>query len=606
MLFLDVEVKRKSIAYGFLAILFAIFISSFCFKFGIQPIYHLYSPNIGRFSSYEELEKFLKVNLSFSSNFSSRYLLEFSRGSEISILSEGKIAPAHSTTNVQVAGVDEADIVKTDGEYLYIVSGDNVYIVRGYPPNKIGIVSKLSLNRTYNLQIYVSGDRLIVLSCVKPQFSTYKNLIIPISNRIETVVFIYDISNRGNPLLKRSLVFNGTILSSRMIDNHVYIVLNNPALEFVDGGFRILIPKISINGFTKVVEANRIWYVNSSDVFYYFTTVVSINVFNDFEDPSYEVFLVGATSCMYVSRGNLYLTIPNTRLWIKPSISSNKHETFIYRVELKGSEISLKAKGTVQGYVLNQFSMDEYNGFLRVATTSWEDSTSKNNVFILDMNLNVVGKLLDLAPGERIYSARFMGDRCYLVTFRQVDPFFVIDLSDPRNPRVLGFLKIPGFSSYLHPYDENHIIGVGMEDGRVKLSLFDVSNVAKPIELSKYIVNGGWSSTLVLQDHKAFLFDKSMKLLAIPISISILDAVKGGYVKGYWQGLYVFQLDLENGFILKGKITHQNNVYDWDSKYFVKRALYIGDFLYTVSDGKIVINNLSDLKIVGELLLTKS
>ncbi len=603
MLILDVEVKRKSIIYGFLAFLFAILISGFCFKFGIQPIYNLYSPDICRFSSYEELEKFLKVNLSFSSNFSSRYLIEFSRGGEISILSEGKIVPAHSTTNVQVAGVDEADIVKTDGEYLYIVSDGNIYIVRGYPPNKIEIISKLSFNRTYNLQIYVSGNRLIVLGCIKPQYIIYKSLIMPIPNRIESMVFIYDISDRGNPILKRSLVFNGTILSSRMINDYVYIVLNNPALEFVDGGFRILIPKISINGFTKVVEANRIWYVNSSDVFYYFTMVGSINVFNDFEDPSYEVFLVGATSCIYVSHDNLYLTIPNTKLWIKSLNPFNKHETFIYRIELKGSRISLKAKGIVQGYVLNQFSMDEYNGFLRVATTTWEDSTSKNNVFVLDMNLNVIGRLLDLAPGERIYSARFMGDRCYLVTFRQVDPFFVVDLSDPRNPKVLGFLKIPGFSSYLHPYDENHVIGIGMEDGKVKLSLFDVSNVAKPVELSKYVFEGESSSTLVLQDHKAFLFDKSMKLLALPVSISFINGSKGGYVRSYWQGLCVFQLDLEAGFILRGRITHQNNVYDLSGKYFVKRALYIGEFLYTISDGKVAVNNLSDLKVVGELFL---
>ncbi|MEM2136991.1 MAG: beta-propeller domain-containing protein [Candidatus Methanomethylicia archaeon] len=599
---MDVEVRRKSVVYGFLAVLFAIFVSGFCFRFGIQPIYRLYPPDIGRFSSYGELERFLKSNLSFSSNFSDKYLIEFSRGSEISVLSEGKVVPAHSTTNIQVAGVDEADIVKTDGEYLYIVSDGNVYIVRGYPPNRIEIVSKLSFNKTYNLQIYVSGDRLVVLGCGKPQLNVYKSLVIPIPNRIETIIFIYDISNRVNPILKRSIVFNGTILSSRMINDHVYVVLNNPALEFVDGGFKILIPKISINGFVRMVEANRIWYVNVSDVFYYFTMVGSINVFNDFEDPSYEVFLIGATSCIYVSHGNLYLTIPNTRLWVKSSSLSNNHETFIYRVELKGDEISLKAKGIVQGYILNQFSMDEYNGFLRVATTTWEDSTSKNNVFILDMNLNVVGKLLNLAVGERIYSARFMGDRCYLVTFRQVDPFFVIDLSDPMNPKVLGFLKIPGFSSYLHPYDENHIIGVGLEDGRVKLSLFDVSNVDKPVELSKYVVEGEYSSTLVLQDHKAFLFDKSMKLLAIPISI--LNVTGGGYIKSYWQGLYVFQLDLEVGFILRGRITHQNNVYDWSGKYFIRRALYIGEFLYTVSDGKIVVNSIGDLKMVGELPLT--
>jgi inhibitor of cysteine peptidase len=249
--------------------------------------------------------------------------------------------------------------------------------------------------------------------------------------------------------------------------------------------------------------------------------------------------------------------------------------------------------------VLNQFSMDEYNDFFRIATTKWTSDGSINNLFILNMSLNVVGKLEDLAPGESIYSARFMGDRCYLVTFRQIDPFFVIDVGNPAEPKVLGYLKIPGFSGYLHPYDENHIIGIGKQDTNVKLSLFDVTNVTAPTEITKYIVQAYWSDSTVLWDHKAFLFDKSKQLLALPVSIS------GDWydTKGFWQGAYVFNVSLEQDFTLKGNITHQSGADEFESGLQVKRILYIDNVLYTISDKKIKMNNLENLDLINEVNL---
>ncbi|MCP8317752.1 MAG: beta-propeller domain-containing protein, partial [archaeon] len=210
------------------------------------------------------------------------------------------------------------------------------------------------------------------------------------------------------------------------------------------------------------------------------------------------------------------------------------------------------------------------------------------------------GKLEGLASGERIYSARFMGERCYLVTFRQVDPFFVIDLYNPAEPKVLGYLKIPGFSGYLHPYDENHIIGVGIEENKVKLSLFDVTNVIAPIEKAKFVVPSDWSSTPVLYDHKAFLFDKSKQLLALPVSI--WSNMNNYEYNGTWQGAYVFNLSLEQGFTLKGNITHQSNA-QFESNLEVKRILYIENFLYTISDEKIKINSLEDLVFINGIEL---
>jgi len=268
----------------------------------------------------------------------------------------------------------------------------------------------------------------------------------------------------------------------------------------------------------------------------------------------------------------------------------------IYRVHIENDNIVCEANGTVPGYVLNQFSMDEYDNHFRVATTTWVNGNSQNNVYVLDMSMDMAGKLENVAPGERIYSARFMGKRCYLVTFRQIDPFFVIDVEKPSKPKVLGYLKIPGFSGYLHPYDDNHIIGVGRENTNVKISLFDVSDVSAPTEMSKYIMKGGWSDTPVLSDHKAFLFDRSRELLVFPVTI------QGWEKYPAWQGACVFSISLSNGIGFKGGISHQEPYPSpLEDDYSVRRTLYIEDVLYTISNKKIKMNNIEDLELINEI-----
>jgi uncharacterized secreted protein with C-terminal beta-propeller domain len=229
------------------------------------------------------------------------------------------------------------------------------------------------------------------------------------------------------------------------------------------------------------------------------------------------------------------------------------------------------------------------------------------------MNLDVIGRLEDLAIDENLHSARFMGNRCYLVTFKAVDPLFVIDLSEPTNPSVLGNLTIPGYSDYLHPYDETHLIGVGKETAEaeeeyfawyqgVKLSLFDVSNVTDPKQQSNYIIGDRGSDTPILRDSKAFLFDKARGLLVIPVSVAKIDQSQypygvppSAYGVQVWQGAYVLNVSLNQGFVLKGRITHLSSSTDvWDSSLWVKRALYIEDTLYTISDKKIRMNRLDD------------
>src|SRR3989338_5349097 len=345
---------------------------------------------------------------------------------------------------------------------------------------------------------------------------------------------------------------------------------------------------------------------------------------------------------------------------IQEDIYREEDKSVVHKLSITGSGVEYSARGEVPGSPLNQFSMDEHDGYFRIATTSErfsgfdrmpiplsvgieatrtagvavpenssEDSKPqgpKNNVYVLDGELNVVGKVEGLAVGETIYSARFLGDRAYLVTFKKVDPLFVLDLSSPENPRVLGKLKIPGFSDYLHPYDETHIIGVGKEavEARegdfawyqgLKLALFDVSDPENPAEVGKYVIGDRGTDSYALQDHHAFLFNKNKDLLVIPVLLAEFDD-KTGPVQGWeygeykWQGAYVFNLTLEKGFELKGRVTHSDSgeklkqgFYYYGDEDSVKRSLFIDGVLYTVSGTLVKANSLEDLKELKQVSL---
>ncbi len=593
------EINRKAMTYSFAAVLLAILLAtSIYYSPNFLPSFELKPPELRTFSSYFELKYFLKTNMEQARS-SQGFKVYSTLTNNDKFAPEYSGAPGYSTTNIQVSGVDEPDIVKTDGEFLYVVSSSNIYILRAYPPEQAQILSKISLNETYSLEIYLNEDRLVVLGRHHQYYYSLPMILYPYVE--DSFIKVYDISDRENPVLMRTMSLNGTILGSRMIGNYVYIVFNQPATIPINDGtdFEVNLPKMIDNSTIVEVQVNEISYVDVPNYSYYFITIVAVNVQDDAQEPTYEPILAGATSSIYVSLNNIYLVIPNTKFLILSISEGANEETLIYRIRLDEEKINFEAQGSVSGYVLNQFSMDEYNGFFRIATTKWTSSGQVNDLYVLDMNMNLVGKIEGLAPDEKIYSARFMGDRCYLVTFRQIDPFFVIDLSNPVEPMVLGYLKIPGFSGYLHPYDEEHIIGVGMEQNKVKLSLFDVTNVSMPIEKAKFTVLGDWSNTEVLYDHKAFLFDRSKELLALPVSI--WSNTNGYEYNSAWQGAFIFNLSLEQGFTLKGSITHQSNEFEYNLQ--VKRILYIDDTLYTVSDGMVKMNSLEDLSLIKRIEL---
>jgi len=575
---------------------------------------------ISRFASYEELQDFINTN--------AQYTAFPWRDEFLAVVGEGAVpAPSstndYSTTNIQVAGVDEADIVKTDGEYIYLVSGNKTIIVRAYPPAQAQVLSEIELEGTV-IGIFINGDRLVVFEEDTPYYP-YNDIrwgptgefYMPLIISPKTSIKVYDVSDRENPRLQRELSADGQYISSRMIGDYAYVVINEPVYE-QDGEPNL--PRIYFGGNETEIPATDIYYCNVHDYYYMYTTIMTINTQNDDHEPTYETILLGASSNLYVSLNNIYLTFP---VWERDVGDFGK--TSIHRIHIEGAEIEPVASGEVPGMVLNQFSMDEYEGYFRVATTTYE-GTSRNNVYVLDMALNITGSLEGLAPGEMIYSARFMGERGYLVTFKQVDPLFVIDLSDPRYPKELGYLKVTGYSDYLHPYDENHLIGIGKEttdQGEfawyqgVKISLFDVSNVSNPQEISKYEIGHRGTDSPVLWDHKAFLFDKSRNLLVMPVLVAEVDESEypegvpsWAYGEPVWQGAYIFHISPDVGLNLTGRITHIESSADLEQDYYylhssfsVTRSLYIDDVLYTISDAKIQMNSLENLDYINEVQL---
>ena len=296
-------------------------------------------------------------------------------------------------------------------------------------------------------------------------------------------------------------------------------------------------------------------------------------------------------------------------------------KTIIHKISIEQGKIEYVAKGSVPGRLLNQFSMDQNEDRFRVATTTeyytqYQGMTRANAVYVLDEELNLVGGLDEIAPDESIFSARFIDDRLYLVTFQQIDPFFVIDLSEDT-PKILGELKIPGFSNYLHPFDEDHIIGIGRDTKEIgnervqqlgiKIALFNVENVNEPKVVDDIIVGDSSTSSEALHNHKAFFFDKTKKIISIPINgnIDTLDSLNEKLITpeyNRWSGFYVFDLDEKEGFSTKGTITHSNN----EGRYYGlnnARTFFIGDVLYTASEDYLKMNDIDELKEINSVKL---
>jgi inhibitor of cysteine peptidase len=511
----------------------------------------------------------------------------------------------YSDTNVQVEGVDEADRVKTDGQHFFLTAADSVNILNAYPASELSNLSKIGMREALGLDdhysvwingIYVLQEKLVVIASIAGPYQYYNSSdSAPVTSMIwrmpeeKTVVAIFSLTDILHPALIKSFGISGYPITSRMSGDFVYVLSQQCICDLTN----LVSPKLYEDNGTVTMAATEIHYDPSSREISSFVNILAIDV--EAMESNHTSVLAGYTSTVYMSHSALFLTFQKMQgggpIFIDGNVamvdsSQYQYTTSIYRIDIDGLSIVPAARGEVPGWLQNQFSMDEKDGYLRVATTSgWIDTT--NDVFVLDSDLNITGSLEGLALNERIFASRFIGDMLYLVTFRQVDPLFVINLSDPANPRLVGELKVPGFSAYLHPVDANHLIGVGMLAGSVKVSLFDISDPENPSELSNVSVPG-WSYTEALYDYKAVLYDPVQKLLVLPIT---------SYNNQTWQANSAAYLFKVNGTQIEtlGTLNVAPNEY-------LMRAQYIGEYLYTITDTTIRAYQISDLELVNELV----
>ena len=553
----------------------------------------------------------------------------------------------YSTTNIQVENVDEADITKTDGDYIYSLSEDKVVITDVKDETQIKIASEIKPedSNTIPSDLILYNNKLIVISEKMKYSSSYYYYY---NNRNSTVVTVYDISDREQPKKIKDYQLEQPYYTSRCIDGRLYVISSGYLKEendeivtyYYEDGKQI------DSGYKNI---KRIKDIDTTD-----QTILSMLDLNNInESVKVNSYLMDVENA-YVSENNIYLLEEKyDGSYSNPKISSifglkgilgvfedddEEYDygsyTYIYKFNLlEDGSIQYDKKAKEKGQTINQFSIDEYEGNLRVALYNSEGS----RIVIFNDEMKKIGETEKLAEGEKMYSSRFLGDRAYLVTYKTIDPLFVIDLSNPENPQVLGELKIPGYSTYLHPYDENHLIGIGMQteekvnrdsSGRVrsttatitgmKMALFDVTDVNNPIQISDTIIGDSRTTSAILTNHKALLFSKEKELLAIPVNnytedfeienssdeyesmVSSYTNYKKEYVS---EGYFVYNINLTDGFTLKGTITHDKT----KSKYFyyntsrLLRGLYIDDNLYTVSEDYIKVNSLDDLQEISQL-----
>lgn len=608
----------------------------------------------------------------------------------------------YSLTNNQVDGVDEPDILKTDGRYIYAVVRDELLVIKSAPAEQLAVISRLTLPARPQ-DILLNGH---FLAAFGSDDSIYSQPVYASFRRHNPYTFfkVFDLSDPANPRQVRDLSFEGSYHNARMIGERVYFLTNTYSYYLAEES---PVPRLLENGQVLPSRCEGAAKCFAPDVYYFdrpyesynFLNLTAINIRDNTAPVKSQSFLLASGQNVYVSEKNIYITSTQylneydleqevKRELLLGRLSAedqdkirqidaaaayvlNNHEkkikvaqildrylenltrsersewqaeldgrlksvwerrardfekTVIHKIGINADKLEYLARGEVVGQALNQFSMDEYGDYFRIATTrnqQWSRFSpapmdSYSNVYVLDGSLKLAGKLENLATTERIYAARFLGDRLYLVTFKQTDPLFVIDLKDPAKPAVLGALKIPGFSNYLHPVDKDgvRLIGLGREaeelpDGNVrikglKLSLFDFSDLAQPREVDSYLIGDERSDSIALSDHRAFLFSATKDVLSVPV------VLRDENYRPTFGGALVFSL-ADDGFRLRGRLDHSgggtyNQSDYWNGyRYYdntVKRSLYIGDNLFTFSNKYLQAHSLNDLSPVGLVELT--
>jgi len=493
----------------------------------------------------------------------------------------------YSVTNTREEAVDEADIVKTDGRYIYTCSPSNAEV-------KIIRAEDLELCEIIRLEdvaviseIYVENERLTILGTrAVTALAEDEDGLYYSDYKTESVVRVYDISDPENPEEIGTVSQEGTYYSSRKVGDYLYLFTNcrkeKKSVKNVDS----YIPEV--NG--ALLSSDKI-YLPSDQVTGRYLLISSVNL-NSPEEIVDAKGILCDSSQMYISHQNIYL--------MQDRYDMDVNQTEIFKFWFYHGMIFSRAVGLVEGRIQDSFCIDEHNGDLRVVTTAWTGGGQKSSLYVMDSELQIIGSLENVAPGEDVRSARLMGDIGYFVTFRQVDPLFCVDLSNPTEPKILGELKVSGFSSYLHPYGDGRMLGMGEEadvsSGRFegyKISMFDVSEPGQMKELDKVVFKD--VSMLGLHNYKTVFVQPAKNLIGV-----CLEEWKAGNASVRYQ---VYRYEEENGFVrvLDHKLVLNDTMVYYNLNFI--RALYIGDTLYIVSPKEITAFDMNNgFAITGNLL----
>jgi uncharacterized secreted protein with C-terminal beta-propeller domain len=528
----------------------------------------------------------------------------------------------YSETNNQVIGVDEMDNVVTDGKYIYTIHENTVQITLAYTQSlgaqalaQIKTIEYMDEESScptgdYITGLYVDEDYLVVVGTeyemkyddcegfedgyyfYEPWYG-YNNIV---------NVYVYDKNDEYR--LDAAYQLSGNLIGTRKIDDNL-IVVTSRNIPFGDDQIEVddYLPSYTIQGVTTTTNYEDIVYIdgiapNS------FTTFYAVDIDN--QEVDMEVVLGDSGYNLFVSTNNIYLV--GSIYYFEPlaeyvDLQEPIHETktAILKVSIDDADLEYEAMGMVSGYTLNQFSMDEYQGNLRIATTSgwWEDVN--NTVYVLNENLEEIGKIDGLGkPNERIKSVRFKGDYGYVVTFLETDPFYVINLVNPENPQKEGELEITGYSSYLQPLTDNFMLGIGYGDNAggtngLKISIYDITDKSNPVVFDEVIFDYGefgWASSTATYNHKDLLVSLSKGIIALPFT-TYDYSVSNGYE--YNSGILVYSFDEEEGLDYSGYIQHAINS---DTNVYVYKIKFIDNYFYTISNRYIKASLISDPEVI--------
>lgn len=577
----------------------------------------------------------------------------------------------YTTTNNQVQGVDEADFVKNDGTRIFALSGDKLYATRSWPASAMALQGKLQI-QGWPRQMFLQGtDKAVVFSSVWEPLPMAAQLNCRGSYcgyyyANTTKMTVVDVSDLTNLKVTHEYFLPGSYNNARMVGSSIRMVMSDgfnyppnmkwypdytPGLwedkaalkkayndliatnetEIRKQSLKDWLPdgRLTMNGVTNPLEQDCSSFRKvNAPVRLGTVTVATLNL--DSPERIDRTTIMGESGEIFASQQNLYVANRHWWWWPQPGQTDT---TYLHKFDISDPNRAVYvASGTAEGHIVDQFSMDEdKQGYFRIATTIatrepdpenpgnwWGRLVTTNRLSVLNENsgsLEVIGKSEDVAKGERITSSRLIGDTGYVVTFRQVDPLFVFDLSDPTNPHQVGELKVPGFSSYIHPLDDNHLLTIGTympepdangntawDERAVQLAIFDVTDRANPKQTFMQKVGTSYSYSEAQTDHKAFNYFPAKKLLAIPFSTWGWGNSAGDYWSYFISDLRVFSIDALTGITPKGSVSlwdmyKAQNYYSW-SYYWtpqVRRSVMADDFVYAISDAGIRVANIANL-----------